>query len=55
MLERHDVKCPIIFQPVYGKDPKWLAEKVLKSDLKSRGVRVMVQLHKVIWGDKRGV
>jgi 7-carboxy-7-deazaguanine synthase len=54
-LEQHLVPCPIIFQPVYGKDPKWLAEKVLRSDLKALGVRVMVQLHKVIWGEKRGV
>jgi 7-carboxy-7-deazaguanine synthase len=55
MLERHHVICPIILQPVYGKDPKWLAEKVLRSGLKALGVRVMVQLQKMIWGEKRGV
>jgi len=55
VLEANPVGCQIVFQPVHGTDPKWLAERVLKSGLKALGVRVMVQLQKVIWGKKRGV
>jgi 7-carboxy-7-deazaguanine synthase len=55
ILKAHKVKCQIIFQPVEGIDPRWLTEMVLQSGLKALGVRVMLQVHKVIWGDKRGV
>ena len=55
LLKAHRVKCQIVFQPVYGSDPKWLTEMVLQSGLKGLGVRVMLQIHKVIWGNKRGV
>ena len=55
ILMAHKTQCQIIFQPVYGSDPKWLTEMVLQSGLKAYGVRVMLQVHKLIWGDKRGV
>ena len=55
LLKAHRVKCQIVFQPVYGSDPKWLTEMVLQSGLKGYGVRVMLQVHKIIWGNKRGV
>ncbi|MGC8514669.1 MAG: 7-carboxy-7-deazaguanine synthase QueE [Thermoplasmata archaeon] len=42
----------IVFQPVWGKDLKWLAEKVLADNLP---VRVLTQLHKLIWGEIPGV
>ncbi len=44
--------CQIVFQPVGGKDLKELAEKVLRDNLDAR---VLPQLHKLIWGEKRGV
>ncbi|MBE6527608.1 MAG: radical SAM protein [Thermoplasmata archaeon] len=43
----------IIFGPVGGTDRlEWLVEEVLKNDV---DVRVLPQLHKIIWGNKQGV
>ncbi|HEU12628.1 MAG TPA: 7-carboxy-7-deazaguanine synthase QueE, partial [Euryarchaeota archaeon] len=39
-------------QPEGNKNLKWLVEKVLEDQL---NVRVLPQLHKIIWGDRRGV
>jgi len=51
-LRDHSVPCPVILSPVGGMDLLPLAEGVL-----SRGMnaRVLPQLHKIIWGDKRSV
>ncbi len=49
---QHDLGCEAVFQPAWGTDIRWLAESVLKRGLK---VRVLPQLHKLIWGDRRGV
>ena len=49
MIEKHSPKCEVILTPVGGKDLKALAEKVLKQGL---NVRVLPQLHKIIWGDE---
>ena len=46
------VTLHIVLQPVWGKDLKWLAEKVLADDLQ---VRVLTQFHKLIWGEIPGV
>lgn len=51
-LSQHDVRCEAVFQPAWGTDLKWLTESVLKQGLH---VRVLPQLHKLIWGDRRGV
>jgi len=53
ILNRHNIKANIIFQPVYGSRLSWITDKVI--DDKLRNVRVLPQLHKIIWGDKRGV
>lgn len=53
VLEKYKIKASIIFQPVFGADLKWLTESILKDGL--YGVRVLPQLHKLIWGDIRGV
>jgi len=53
VLSRYDIRTSIIFQPVYGKSPTWLAEKILVDNLNS--IRVLPQLHKIVWGEKRGV
>lgn len=46
-------KCPIIFSPSYTElAPADLAAWVLDDQLP---VRVQVQLHKVLWGEKAGV
>ena len=45
--------CPILFSPSFTEiTPAQLAEWVLRDKL---DVRMQVQLHKVIWGEKRGV
>ena len=49
VLEKYAPKCEVIFTPVGGTDLKDLAEKVLKDGV---DVRVLPQLHKIIWGDE---
>ena len=46
------MKFGVVLQPAWGTDMKWLAEKVLESHL---NVRVLPQLHKLIWGEIPGV
>ena len=55
LLITHDIpnKCPILFSPVYQQvNPTELAEWVLADKLL---VRMQVQLHKILWGEKPGV
>ncbi len=52
IIEEYEIDKEIIFQPVGGTNLKWLAEKVIEERL---NVRVLPQLHKIIWGNKRGV
>ncbi|MFP4051476.1 MAG: 7-carboxy-7-deazaguanine synthase QueE [Thermoplasmata archaeon] len=52
VINNHPIKSEIIFQPMGGKKLKKLAEWVLEDDL---DVKVLPQLHKIIWGDKKGV
>jgi len=52
IIEDYQIEREIVFQPVGGTDLKWLAERVLEERL---NVRVLPQLHKIIWGNRRGV
>ncbi len=52
VISKHQIKAEIILQPMGGKNMKELVERVLEDDL---DVRVLPQLHKIIWGDKKGV
>jgi 7-carboxy-7-deazaguanine synthase len=46
-------KCSVLFSPVYGQlNPTDLAEWVLADKLP---VRMQVQLHKILWGERAGV
>ena len=46
-------QCPVLFSPVYSQvNPTDLAEWVLQDKLP---VRMQVQLHKILWGEKPGV
>ena len=46
-------KCPILFSPSYSElSPRDLAQWVLEDQLP---VRMQVQLHKILWGEKPGV
>ena len=53
ILGRLRIKANIIFQPAGGLGVGWITERVIRDNLS--GVRVLPQLHKIIWGDKRGV
>lgn len=52
LLELIPVKCEVIFSPVGGMDIEPLAEEIVERRL---NVRVLPQLHKIIWGNKRSV
>jgi 7-carboxy-7-deazaguanine synthase len=55
VLSDHGIsqKCSVLFSPVYGQlNPTELAEWVLQDKL---AVRMQIQLHKVLWGEKPGV
>lgn len=55
LLSTHKIneKCPVLFSPVYSQvNPTALAEWVLADKL---SVRMQVQLHKILWGEKPGV
>lgn len=52
-VRSNDIRCPVIFGPVGGTDRlEWLVERVLREGI---DVRVLPQLHKIIWGDRQGV
>lgn len=53
VLSNIEVRSSVIFQPVYGNRLEWLTEKVLRYG--TGNIRVLPQLHKIIWGEKRGV
>jgi len=50
IMNEHRPACQIIMQPVWGKGPE-LAEWILEDTL---NVRLSLQLHKLLWGEKRG-
>ena len=52
VLERHSPDTEVVFSPVGGMDLQPLAERVLADGLDAR---VLPQLHKIIWGDRRSV
>jgi 7-carboxy-7-deazaguanine synthase len=52
IIKKFKPKCDIFFQPVWKTDPKNLAEWILKDRL---NIKLGVQLHKIIWGDRKGV
>jgi 7-carboxy-7-deazaguanine synthase len=49
IMAENAINAAIIMTPVGGKDLEWLAKRVIRDKLK---VRVMPQLHKLIWGDE---
>lgn len=52
ILREHPVKTNVIFSPVGGLGLSMLAEEVVAKKL---DVRVLPQLHKIIWGNRQGV
>lgn len=53
VLKKYLINASIIFQPVFGENIEWLAQDVLKDNLSN--IRIIPQIHKVIWGNIRGV
>lgn len=53
VIAEHNIRASIIFQPVYGTQAGWIAERILRDGMGN--VRVLPQLHKIFWGEKRGV
>ncbi len=53
VLEERRIRASVIFQPVYGTKADWIAERVLRDGMEN--VRVLPQIHKIFWGEKRGV
>ena len=46
-LRERELNCEVIFQPLGGTNLRWLAERVIEDRV---DVRVLPQLHKIIWG-----
>lgn len=52
VYDKYRPVCEVIFSPVGGMDIEPLAEEIVERRL---NVRVLPQLHKIIWGNQRGV
>ncbi|RLF29669.1 MAG: hypothetical protein DRN05_01120 [Thermoplasmata archaeon] len=53
IIRKHKPQCTVFFQPVWGIDPIILSRWILSDGL---NIRLSLQIHKIIWGDKkRGV
>jgi len=52
ILREYEPVCTVFFQPVWGIDPRNLAEWIIQDSL---DVKLGLQLHKIIWGNRRGV
>jgi len=52
ILCKYKPVCTVFFQPVWGSDPKHLSDWILKDGLNAK---LGLQIHKIIWGDKKGV
>jgi 7-carboxy-7-deazaguanine synthase len=51
IINKYKPVCTVFFQPVWGINAKQLAEWILNDEL---NVKLGLQTHKMIWGDKRG-
>jgi 7-carboxy-7-deazaguanine synthase len=51
VLKTHPIRAQLVFQPVWGSDAGRLADWILADRL---DVRVLLQEHKVLWGDVPG-
>jgi 7-carboxy-7-deazaguanine synthase len=52
IIKRYKPKCDIFFQPVWKTDSKKLTKWILEDNL---NVKLGLQIHKIIWDNKRGV
>jgi 7-carboxy-7-deazaguanine synthase len=52
IIENYKPKCDVFFQPVWGTNPIYLSDWIIDDDL---NVKLGLQLHKIIWGEKQGI
>jgi len=52
VIKKYKPVCPVFFQPVWQTNPAKLASWILRDGLP---VRLSLQIHKLIWGTKKGV
>jgi len=52
IIQKYQPKCHVFFQPVWANNPKNLADWILGDGL---NVKLGLQIHKMIWGDVKGV
>ncbi len=52
VIKKYKPICTVFFQPVWGTNPSDLADWIICDGLK---VKLGLQLHKIIWGDKSGI
>jgi 7-carboxy-7-deazaguanine synthase len=52
IIQKFKPKCDVFFQPVWKTNSEKLAKWILEDNL---NVKLGLQLHKIIWGDIRGV
>lgn len=52
IIKKFNPKCSIFLQPVWGTNIKKIVNWILEDRL---NVRIGLQLHKIIWGEKKGV
>ena len=52
IIKTYKPKCKIFIQPLWGIDPKDLSTWILNDSL---NVRLGLQLHKIVWGNKKGI
>jgi len=51
IIDKYKPICTVFFQPVWGTNPSNLAEWIIHDGL---NVKLGLQLHKIMWGEKKG-
>ena len=52
IIKKYKPKCIVFFQPIWGINPRELASYIISDGL---DVKLGLQLHKIIWGEKRRI
>jgi len=52
IIKKYRPTCEIVMQPIWGTDAGTLAEWILRDEI---DVRLSLQIHKILWGNRKGV
>jgi 7-carboxy-7-deazaguanine synthase len=52
IIRKYKPICDIFFQPIWGENPKKIADWIIKDRL---NVKLSLQIHKILWGVEKGV